>query len=172
MEQTLTSIYDAIAQTEDQFKLLFGSSTITRETIDNEVKSQLHVVQELRQRREDEERRLAEASQIPKTVSDSIAPAKPKTELVILGKEFALSELARIRAMSAKDYSHFISSLRVSDDTHGYQKQSHAAKSLSPVNARKGQETISRNFKREKIILRFRLVHPTRRSLTEHDIEE
>ena len=77
-------------------------------------------MQELRQRREDEKRRLAEALQIPKTVSDSITPAKPKTELVILGKEFALSELARIRAMSAKDYSHFISSLRVSDDTHGY----------------------------------------------------
>ena len=114
IQQTLTSIYDAISQTEDQFKLLFGVNTVTRETIDNEVKSQLRAIQELRQRRQDEKRRNSEISQTPKIVAESTS-GQTKTELVILGKQFALSELSRIRGMSATEFSHFISSLQASN---------------------------------------------------------
>ena len=117
IRQNLTSIYDAISQTEDQFKGIFTSSTITQDAINEETEHQLHAVQELRRNRADERRRAAEQAQTRKFVSETLSTSPEKAELIILGKQFAISELQKIREMTAKQYSEFLSSLKAQEDT-------------------------------------------------------
>ena len=109
LQQTITSMYDVISQTEDQFKLLFGLKEITQEDIKNECMHQLEAIKELKRRRA-EERQLQKTPQNSKP--DSILSSERKKDLVILGRTYDLSQLQMIRQMTDEQYSNFIASLR------------------------------------------------------------
>lgn len=117
IKQNLTSIYDAICQTEDQFKGIFTGTSITEDAINEEAQHQLKAVQELRQSRAADRRRVTEQAQTTTHASETTASSETQSELIILGRRFALTELAKIREMTVKEYGDFISSLKASEQT-------------------------------------------------------
>ena len=113
LQETLTSMYDAITQTEDQFKSLFGMKAITREEIINEGKHQLEAIEALKQRRSEERQ---SQKTVQRNKPDSANSLETNRELVILGKTYDLSQLQMIRRMTDEEYSNFIECLRSTQD--------------------------------------------------------
>ena len=113
LHQTLTSIYDVISQTEDQFKSLFTLKEITQEEIKKEALHQLEALEGLKRRRTAEQQ-SQKTTQSDK--SDLTVSSDTRKELVILGKAYDISQLQMIRRMTDEQYSNFISALRCAQE--------------------------------------------------------
>ena len=115
IQQTLQSIYDIITQTEDQYHTLFaGRKGVTEAGIVKEAQIQFLAVQDLRQRKLEEEKQHQAKPITHKKLNsfETSTESMERKEVMILGHPFSLSEFTRIRELSSHEFETFIQSLQ------------------------------------------------------------